>query len=95
MPHVLMRAAVLFANLALLLTLGPRIAQAELPSVPTSLTATTGDARIKLNWTAAGGASSYDVYRSTISGGEGNSPYAANITATGYTDTSVANGATC
>ena len=63
------------------------------PPTPTGLTATAGNAQVSLSWTASFGATSYNVYRSTTSGG----PYttiATNITTTGYTDTGLANGTT-
>jgi fibronectin type 3 domain-containing protein len=63
------------------------------PAAPTGLTATAGNAQVSLSWTASSGASSYNVYRSTTSGG----PYtriATGITTTSYTDTTVVNGTT-
>ena len=63
------------------------------PNVPANLTATAGDKQVTLNWTAATDAVSYNVYRSTTSGG----PYtsiASDITGTTYTDTGLTNGTT-
>ena len=63
------------------------------PNVPSNLTATAGDKQVTLNWTAATDAVSYNVYRSTTSGG----PYtsiASGITATTYADTGLTNGTT-
>ena len=39
------------------------------PSAPTNLTATPADARVTLQWSASKGATSYNVYDSTTSGG--------------------------
>ncbi|HXJ56559.1 MAG TPA: fibronectin type III domain-containing protein, partial [Verrucomicrobiae bacterium] len=63
------------------------------PAAPTGLTATAGDARVDLNWNPSSGATSYNVKRSTVSGG----PYttiASGVTTTAYTDTTAANGTT-
>jgi len=48
------------------------------PTVPTGLTATAGSNQVSLNWTAPSGATSYNVKRSTISGG----PYTTNASPT-------------
>jgi N-acetylneuraminic acid mutarotase len=58
-----------------------------------TLTATAGDSQVNLSWTAVDNASSYNVYRSTTSGG----PYtkiATGVTGTTYNDTDVTNGTT-
>jgi hypothetical protein len=60
---------------------------------PTNLTATAGDSRAALNWTASPGATGYYVKRSTVSGGT----YiiiAANLSALAYTNTGLINGST-
>jgi len=61
-------------------------------ATPTGLAATAGDARVPLSWTASAGAASYNVKRSTVSGG----PYSTikSVTTTSYTDTTAANGTT-
>ncbi len=61
-----------------------------IPSVPTGLTATAGDTQITLSWTASIDAASYNVKRSTVSGG----PFTtvASPTATSDTDTGLTNG---
>jgi hypothetical protein len=58
---------------------------------PTGLTAKPGNGKVTLSWNAFSGAISYNVKRSTISGG----PYTtikAGLTAASYTDTAVTNG---
>lgn len=63
------------------------------PPVPAGLSATAGNARVDLSWAAAAGAGSYNVKRSTTSGG----PYttiATGVTGTTYADTTVSNGTT-
>jgi fibronectin type 3 domain-containing protein len=63
------------------------------PTVPGKPTATPGDGQVTLSWPAStGGASSYQVLRSTTSGG----PYAilTSPTSTGITDTGLADGTT-
>lgn len=64
-----------------------------LPIAPGNLTATAGDAQVKLSWDAVSGATSYTVKRSTTAGG----PYtiiSSGITGTSYVDTDVVNGTT-
>jgi len=58
------------------------------PSVPTGLTATAGLEQATLNWQAASNAASYNIGRSTVSGG----PYTtvAAVTTTNYTDLNLA-----
>ena len=62
------------------------------PPAPTNLVATAGNAQVGLSWSASSGATSYNVKRSTTSGG----PYTtiASPTTTSYTDTGVTNGTT-
>ncbi|RPH71651.1 MAG: DUF1929 domain-containing protein, partial [Myxococcaceae bacterium] len=43
--------------------------QAATPQPPTGLTATPGNTQVSLSWTASSGATSYNVKRSTVSGG--------------------------
>ena len=62
------------------------------PLAPTSLTAAPGNARVTLNWNASAGATSYTVYRGTVSGGE--TSYASGITTNSHQDTGVTNGTT-
>jgi hypothetical protein len=60
------------------------------PSVPTGLSATAGNAQVSLTWTTSSGATSYHVKRATVTGG----PYTqvAAPTATNDTDTGLTNG---
>jgi len=62
------------------------------PSAPTNLTAAPGNAQVALSWTAASGAASYNVYRGTLPGNEGLTPFATGITGTTFTDTGLTNG---
>jgi fibronectin type 3 domain-containing protein len=63
-----------------------------IPAAPTGLTATPGNAQVALNWTASSAATSYNVYRSTSSGGEGGTPFKTGVTSTSYTDSGLSNG---
>ena len=63
-----------------------------IPPAPTGLTATAGNASVTLSRTASTGATSYNIYRGTTSGGESATPVATGITTTGYTDTGLTNG---
>jgi fibronectin type 3 domain-containing protein len=63
------------------------------PNAPLNLTSTGGNADVELSWTASDGATSYNIKRSTTSGG----PYTqvvSSVTSTTYSDTSVTNGTT-
>jgi PKD repeat protein len=64
------------------------------PAAPAGLTATGGSTQAVLSWTASTGATSYDIYRSTTSGGEGSTPYQTGITSTTFTDTGLTSGTT-
>jgi len=66
--------------------------QLPVPPVPTGLTATPGNGQVALAWNASAGATSYNVKRSTTSGG----PYAtiASPTTNSYTNTGLSNGTT-
>lgn len=55
------------------------------PATPTGLTATAGNNQVSLSWTAAAGAASYNIKRSTTSGAE---VTIANAVANSYIDTS-------
>ena len=64
------------------------------PGAPTALTATAGNAQVALAWTASSGATSYNVYRGTTSGGESTTAIATGVTGTSYTNTGLTNGTT-
>jgi fibronectin type 3 domain-containing protein len=64
------------------------------PLTPSGLTATAGNAQVSLSWTASARATSYSIYRSTTSGGEGSTPWKTGISATSFTDTGLTNGVT-
>ena len=66
-------------------------APATAPATPTGLQATGGNAQISLTWNASTGATSYNVKRSTTSGGPFTSTL-ASPTASNYVDTTVTNG---
>jgi len=57
-----------------------------------SLTATPGNNQATLAWTAVAGATSYNVYEGTVSGGESTTPIATGITSATYTVTGLNNG---
>lgn len=62
------------------------------PAAPTGLAATAGNAQVALNWTASAGATSYTVYRGTVSGGE--AVLQSNVAGTTFADTTAVNGTT-
>jgi fibronectin type 3 domain-containing protein len=67
--------------------------QLAVPPAPTGLTASAGNAQVSLSWNASSGATSYNVKRSTTSGG----PYttiATGVTSTSFTNTGLTNGTT-
>lgn len=64
------------------------------PAAPTGLTATAGNTQVVLGWTASSGATSYNVYRGTTSGGESATAIATGIATTAYTNTGLTNGTT-
>jgi hypothetical protein len=63
------------------------------PAPPANLTATGGNDRVTLSWSASSGASSYNLYRSETST-TGYALLAGGITGTSYLDTSALNGTT-
>jgi len=66
--------------------------QVAAPAAPTGLTATAGHMQVSLKWTASSGATSYNVYRGTSSGGESATPVKTGITGTTFTDTGLTAG---
>lgn len=72
-------------------------ATASVPSGPTNLTITPGNAGATLHWTASssGSPTSYTIYRGTKSDGEANTPIATvSGTTTTFADTGLTNGTT-
>ncbi|MBV9381881.1 MAG: fibronectin type III domain-containing protein [Streptosporangiaceae bacterium] len=67
----------------------PASAAVTAPPTPADLELHAGyDSSITLTWSASPGATSYDIYRGTTSGGEGGTPY-ATTTATTFKDSSL------
>jgi hypothetical protein len=62
------------------------------PTVPVGVTATAQTGSIALAWKAGANDVSYNVYRGTVSGGEGTVPLATGITGNSYTDTTATPG---
>lgn len=62
------------------------------PLAPTGLLATAGHAQIALTWSAASGATSYNIYDGTSVGGESSTALMTGITGTAYTATGLTNG---
>lgn len=70
-----------------------QIVPGAVPNSPTGVTATAGNGQVQLTWTAASGATGYNIKRSTTNGG----PYAnvaSALTGTTYTNTGLTNGTT-
>jgi fibronectin type 3 domain-containing protein len=81
-------------NIGQLLALRPSNAVgSQPPAAPATLTAAGGNRQVTLTWSASSGASGYNVYRSSVSGGPFNPPALASIdpSMTTYVDTAVAN----
>jgi hypothetical protein len=62
------------------------------PAAPANLAATAGNGQVSLSWSAAGGATGYNVYRRT--GSSGDTQIASGVDGTSFTDSSVSNGTT-
>ena len=73
---------------------GTIVNNSSAPATPSNLTATASSAQVALMWSSVSGATSYNVYRSTSSGGEGSTPYQTGLTSAAFTDTNVSNGTT-
>jgi fibronectin type 3 domain-containing protein len=65
------------------------VAAGTVPSAPSALSATAGDSKVDLAWTAGAGATSYQVKRGTTPGSE--TVLASGITTTFYSDTTAVN----
>jgi len=61
------------------------------PATPANLTATPGGAQVTLSWIVVPGATSYNIYRGVVSGGESPSPVGTGVTGTSYTDSGLTN----
>src|SRR5262249_4936251 len=48
--------------------------------------------QVSLSWAPSSGVTSYNIYRSTSSGGEGSTPYRTRIAMNSFTDTGLSNG---
>ena len=66
----------------------------DVPAAPTSLLATAGSQQVTLAWHPSMTATSYNLYRSTTSNGQGLTPLVSGITGTTYTNTGLTNGTT-
>jgi hypothetical protein len=64
------------------------------PPPPMNVTASPGNGQVTLKWSASTGATSYNIFRGTSSGGESTTPIATGISATTYTATGLVNGTT-
>jgi fibronectin type 3 domain-containing protein len=64
------------------------------PSAPTGLAAVVGNTQLSLTWNPVTGANTYNLYRSTSSGGEGTVPYVTGLSDPSFIDTGLANGTT-
>ena len=64
------------------------------PAIPTGVAAIADDHNITISWSAAAGATSYNIFRATTAGGESTTPLATGISATSFLDTSVTAGTT-
>jgi len=73
-------------------TLSSEVTAIPFLSTPTAVTATGGDNKITLNWSAVSGASSYKIYQATTPGAEGSSPALTGITGTTSTISGLAAG---
>lgn len=65
------------------------------PATPAGLAATVSGSSVALAWSSVSGATGYDVYRATASGGTFTKLTASPQAATTYTDTACAAGSTC
>jgi hypothetical protein len=66
-----------------------RFAAGGLPP-PGNVRATAGPGRVDHTWSASSGAMSYNVYRGTVTGGEGAQPCRTGLTSTSLADTGLA-----
>jgi len=64
------------------------------PAAPANVKAVAGTSQVTLSWTASPGATSYDIYRGSTSGGESPHPIATGIAGTTFVNTGLTNGTT-
>ena len=64
------------------------------PQVPIVFLTSPNDESDFFQWTTSTGATSYNIYRSTVSGGEGSTPYATGVTTASFNDTNLVDGVT-
>lgn len=88
----------MFTNASSTSTFGVQLSELALlayspapPSAPTNLSATAGNVQVALSWNSSSGATSYNMKRSTTSGGPYTFTTIASLTTTTYTDTNVVN----
>src|SRR5262249_55015180 len=75
---------------------GPLAAHATVPSPPTAVWTYLSGSNIIVGWNVSSGATSYNIYRGTTSGGEGATAYGtlSGGSSNRYTDTGVTSGTT-
>ncbi len=81
-----------FLLLIALIAFQAAIVSAQVPPMPTGVTATTGHAQSLVKWNAVAGATSYSLFRGTTPGGEGGTAYQTGISSPTFTDISLTNG---
>jgi Legume lectin domain len=64
------------------------------PPKSANLAAGTSFGQVRLSWSAADGAATYNVYRSTSPGAEGGAPYKIGLTSPSFADIGLSNGTT-
>jgi hypothetical protein len=62
------------------------------PATPANVTAGASFGQVALSWSAADGAATYNVYRSTTPGAEGNVPFKTGLASTSFADAGLTNG---
>lgn len=66
----------------------------NVPSTPSGVTASAGNAQATVSWTAVSGATGYNVKRSTTNGGPYSNVNTSAVTGTSFTNTGLTNGTT-
>jgi hypothetical protein len=64
------------------------------PPAPTNVTAVAANGNVSVEWTGSPGATNYNIYRSTSSGGEGTTPLETGVFGTSFADGGVTSGTT-